>query len=223
MDGGLNLRDSDGRREMIYAAIVFALLLGIAGGAAFTWWRMRTLLDRKPSAPVGARRVTSRTDNEEIRRYQMANNAMGKLIEAERFDEAFTIARNWCNRAPDYAEANIKLKGQFEPAHLPPVEYAAQHLVALRNVGELRRLRDIMMGHEALKRWQDLLTEEIVAANELHRIFDVVEDNPGIPQETAVRRVGASLRRAIKALHDADLRDLIRRERAGQTYALYLE
>jgi hypothetical protein len=207
---------------MVYAATALALLFGIAGGTAFTWWRMRAL-SPVPSAPVEARSHATRADDEEIRRYHMANNALGKLLDAERFDDAFAIARHWCNRAPDFVDSCLKLKGGFEPEKLPPVEYAARHLVALRDVGELRRLREIMAQRDELKPWHDLLSDEIVAANELDRIFDLVESHPGIAQETAARRVDAGMRRALKALHDADLRDLIRRERTGRSYALYLE
>ena len=203
---------------MLYAVTALALLFGMAGGMAITWWRMR-VPSTADSSKGGARAHATRADDEEIRRYHMANNAMGKLLDAERFDEAFATARHWCNRAPDFVDSYLKLQGAFEPKRLPPIEYAAQHLVALRDVGELRRLREIMAQREELKPWHDLLADEIVAANELERIFDLVEDNPGIAQETAARRVDAGMRRALKALHDADLRDLIRR----RSYALYLE
>jgi hypothetical protein len=208
---------------MVYAATALALFLGVGSGAAFTWWRMRTLLPRSVPARAAAKPLGTRADDEEIRRYNMANNAMGKLLDAERYDEAYNVARIWCNRAPDFVDAHIKLTGSFAPTTLPPISYAAQHLVALRNVAELRRLREIMMQRDELKPWQNILAEEIVAANELERIFGLVETHPGIAQETATRRVDAGVRRALKALHDADLRDLIRRERDGRTYTLYLE
>jgi hypothetical protein len=210
---------------MVYAVTALALLTGIAGGTAITWWRLRSLIPAKASKSGDSRQraLASRAHDEEIRRYHMINNALGKLLDAERFEEAYSISRNWCNRAPDFVDSWLKLKGTFELTKLPPVEYTARHLVARRDVGELRRLRDIMMRSEDLKRWQDLLAEEIVAANELERIFDVVEDNPGIAQDTAVRRVDAGMRRALKALHDAEARDFIRRERSGRTYLLYLE
>lgn len=210
---------------MVYAVTALALLTGLAGGTAITWWRLRLLLPQKATRARRSEEKTlaSRADDEEIRRYQMANNAMNKLLDAERFEEAYAVARNWCNRAPDFVESWMKLRGSFETNRLPPIEYAARHLVALRDVGELRRLRDIMMRSEGLKRWQNLLAEEIVAANELDRIFDTVEDHPGIAQDTAVRRVDAGMRRALKALHDAEARDLIRRERSGRSYLLFLE
>lgn len=207
---------------MVYAAIVLAMLVGAASGAAVVWWRLR------PPPPAKSRSTqeksgSTRSADEEIRKYQMAINAMSKFIDADRYDEAFTIARNWCNRAPHFAESWRHLRGEFVLKEMPPIEYAAQHLVALRDVGELRRLREVLMPCEDLKPWQNLLAEEIVAASELSRIFDLVERNPGITQETAARRVDAGIRRAFKSLHDADLRDLIRRERDGRGYALYLE
>lgn len=207
---------------MIYAASALALLCGIAGGAAITWWRTR-----RTSSPLqrgsGQKPLATRADDGEVRRYNMANNAMGKLLDAEQFDAAYTIARNWCNRAPVFADGWTKLYGEFTVTQMPPVEYAARHLVALRDVGELRRLREIMMSHNELKPWQDLLADEIVAASELDRIFNLVERNPGIAQTTAVRRVDAGMRRAMEALRDADLRDLVRRERSGRSYVLYRE
>ena len=152
----------------------------------------------------------------------MANNAINKLIDAERFDDAFTVARNWCNRAPQFVDSWTKLKGNFALEQLPPVEYAAQHLVALRDIVGLRQLREILTPCDELKSWQNLLSDEIVAAKELNRIFELVERNPGIAQDTAARRVDAGVRRAVSALHDADLRGLIRRERSSGSYALFL-
>lgn len=206
---------------MVYAAIALAVLTGIASGAAIIWWRWHTPR-HAASARATAKTGASRANDEEIRRYRMAINAMTKLTDADRFDEAFTVARNWCSRAPQFVDSWVKLKGTFDLDSLPPVEYAAQHLVALRDVAGLRRLREAMMARDELKPWQNLLADEIVAANELGRIFDLVERNPGIAQDTAARRVGAGVRRAFKALHDADVRDLIRRERSGGGYELYL-
>jgi hypothetical protein len=205
---------------MDYAGLALAFLAGIACGAAIAWWWQRASAPAKPRT-AKKRRAATRVSDDEIRRFQMASNAMAKLLDAERYDEAFNIARTWCNRAPQFVESWAKLNGGFDLKEVPPIEYAAQHMVALRDVSGLRRLRDVMMARDELKPWQNLLAEEIVAANELDRIFDVVERNPGIAQDTAVRRVDAGIRRAFKSLHDADLRHLIRRERNGSSYALY--
>ncbi len=206
---------------MIYAAIALAMLIGVAGGVAFARWRTRSLPPGK-SRRLTRKTKSTRADDEEIRRYSMANNAINKLIDAERFDDAFTVARNWCNRAPQFVDSWTKLKGNFALEQLPPVEYAAQHLVALRDIVGLRQLREILTPCDELKSWQNLLSDEIVAAKELNRIFELVERNPGIAQDTAARRVDAGVRRAVSALHDADLRGLIRRERSSGSYALFL-
>ena len=207
--------------NMLYAAIALALLTGIAGGAVYARWRMRASLRKKARRQPG-KTVRSRADDEEIYRYKMAINAMNKLTDAGRYEEAYAVARNWCNRAPQFVDSWTKLKGAFNLKKLPPVEYASQHMVAQRNITGLRRLREVLNGCDELKPWQNLLADEIVAAKELERIFELVERNPGIVQEAAARRVDASIRRAIGALHDADLRHMIRRERSGGSYALYL-
>jgi hypothetical protein len=207
---------------MVYAVSALAFLVGLASGGALTWWWLR-VPDPAAKKKTRKKRRSTRANDEEIRRFHMANNAMMKLIDAERYNDAFIVARNWCNRAPQFVDSWSKLSGGFDVKALPPIEYAAQHLVALRNVDELRRLREVLMAREELKPWQNLLADEIVAAKELDRIFDVVERSPGIVQEAAARKVSAGIRRAVSALHDADLRNLIRRERSGGSYALFRE
>ena len=203
--------------DIALSAIIFITVLV----AAWVWRRSR--LEHEQAVRAASRPLRGRLGKKrEIQRYRDTVDEMDHLIRTCKYDEAYAVARRWCMRAPKFAEEWTALYGAFDLEELPPVEYAAKHLVALRNVPELRQLREIFSSSERLKRWQYLLADEIVAAKELERIYGIVEQHPGIDQLAAAREAGADVRRAISAIGDADVRSLIRRDHEGGRRLLFV-
>ena len=138
------------------------------------------------------------------------------------YDKAFDVSWYWVQRILLFVEDWLSRDGEFSIGNIPAVDYAAKHLVAKRDHGKLQQLRNILRKSQELTPWLEYLDEAILVAKDFDVVIAHISEHPGCLQKDIYSALSVDGRKMSIVIRDAAERRLIKREKSGSSYALYL-
>lgn len=148
---------------------------------------------------------------------------MERARSQKRYYQALDFALEAVRWLPQLVKDTINEFGQWDIKRLPPLEYACHYLAVLRRRDDLRRIQTLLKSVPELSEWLSGVDFAIKQADLMDRIESFLLESPGFIQSKLGKALGVEGREVSNSMYYAELLGLVRREREGQSYRLYLE
>lgn len=148
---------------------------------------------------------------------------MERARSQKRYYQALDFALEAVRWLPQLVKDTINEFGQWDIKRLPPLEYACHYLAALRRRDDLRRIQTLLKSVPELSEWLSGVDFAIKQADLMDRIESFLLESPGFIQSKLGKALGVEGREVSNLMYYVELLGLVRREREGQSYRLYLE
>ena len=124
---------------------------------------------------------------------------------------------------PQLVKDTIKEFGQWDIKGSPPLGYACRYLAILRRRDDLHRIGNLLKSVPELTEWLSEVDFSLKQAELMDKVESFLFENPGFVQAKLGKALGVDGREVSNLLIYAGQMGLIRREKEGQSYRLYLE
>lgn len=148
---------------------------------------------------------------------------MERARSQKRYYQALDFALEAVRWLPQLVKDTINEFGQWDIKRLPPLEYACHYLAVLRRRDDLRRIQTLLKSVPELSEWLSGVDFAIKQADLMDRIESFLLESPGFIQSKLGKALGVEGREVSNLMYYVELLGLVRREREGQSYRLYLE
>ena len=167
---------------------------------------------------VGAGEEVGMTNSD---RYFALMESIHEAMAAKRYAVVLQHAYESLPLIPGWIGETKREYDSFDITEIPAIELAARFSAAQGDVERLESLRSWVASIPELQPWVSVVDDRIVSAQTYSRIIVLVTEQPGFHQNALPGALDVPGRITSRLVADMDALGVIRREKAGKTYALY--
>lgn len=148
---------------------------------------------------------------------------MDRARQQKRYYQALDSALEAVKWLPQLVKDTKNEFGQWDIKSLPPLEYACYYLAVLRRRDDLHRIETLLKSVPELSEWLSEVNSALKRADLMDRIESFLLESPGFIQAKLGKSLGVEGREVSNLMYYAEQLRLVRRDKEGQSYRLYLE
>ncbi len=139
-----------------------------------------------------------------------------------RLEEGLAAALVNLDRVPALVSSMVSEYGSFDLDSIPPIEQGCLLAALLGDDAALSRIHSVVESRKELARWREVVLRARTDAATVRAALQHVEEHPGSLRSALGRIIGGDGRSVSELAYDLALGGLLRREKQGRSYALYL-
>jgi hypothetical protein len=145
-----------------------------------------------------------------------------KMEKASTQQEKYKFAQMNFALVPEFVKEVVDDDGEFV-LRIPSIEFLTTFLQVRGDRKSLQKLkRDLFSVKKWIKPWIEYIEDAIKKIDKIETIIDFLRENPGFIQSKIGKTIGINQKFVSWYLYLADKNNLIKREKSGRSYKVYL-
>lgn len=150
---------------------------------------------------------------------------LGKIEEyraSHQYKKVLDLSLQSVDLLPGFVSETVKEFGMWDIPSVPCIMYACKYLSAIPDTFRLRDMREKVNQIDELSHWVGEIDTAVSTCGIAEKVYSLLTDQPGFHQNKLGRALSEDGRLIANILHYAEQLEIVRREREGKTYRLYL-